>query len=43
VANVSLFGGLALLSYGGYLAWRPMGFIVPGMALFALGVAAELR
>lgn len=42
-ANVCLLAGLALLTYGAYLAWRPMSFIVPGAALFALGIAAELR
>jgi len=43
VGNVSLFGGLGLLTYGGHLAWSPLGYMIPGLALFALGLAAELR
>jgi hypothetical protein len=39
----SLFGGLAALSYGAYLAWHPLGYIIPGAAFFALGLLAELR
>ncbi len=43
LSALALFGGLAALSYGAYLAWRPLGYIVPGAAFFALGLFAELR
>jgi hypothetical protein len=37
-------GGLGLLSYGSWLAWRPAGFIVPGALLVAFFIgAAYLR
>lgn len=36
-------GGLAVLSYGCWLAWSPAGFIVPGLILVSLSVIADLR
>lgn len=30
--------GIAAISYGFWLAWRPLGFIVGGLALSALGI-----
>jgi hypothetical protein len=35
--------GLGLLSYGAWLHYHPLGFIVPGTALFAVAVAGALR
>lgn len=36
--DVALLGGLALVTYGAWLAWAPAGFIVPGILLLAVGV-----
>jgi hypothetical protein len=36
-------GALAAISYGCFLAWRPLGFIVPGTLVFGLSVFADLR
>ena len=33
----------AALAYGCFLAWKPLGFIVPGGFVFALSVYADLR
>ena len=30
--------GLLAFSYGFWLAWRPLGFIIGGLALLALGI-----
>jgi len=35
--------GLAALSYGSWLAWKPAGYIVPGAVIFALSVLADIR
>jgi len=43
LGSASLFGGLAVLSYGAHLAWHPLGYMIPGAAFFALGLIAELR
>ena len=34
---------IAALAYGCHLAWRPLGFIVPGALVFGLSVFADLR
>ncbi len=34
---------LAALSYGCLLAWKPLGFIVPGGIIMALSIYADLR
>jgi hypothetical protein len=38
-----ILGGLGLLSYGSWLAYRPAGFIVPGALILAGGVRGALR
>lgn len=48
LADAAALLGLAAFSYGFWLAWRPLGFIVGGLALSALGVLygrsiAEIR
>lgn len=43
VTTGCLLGGLAALTYGSYLIYRPLGFLVPGAAFFTLGLIAELR
>jgi len=40
VLEVAALGALA---YGCFLAWKPLGFIVPGGSVFALSVFADLR
>jgi hypothetical protein len=35
--------GLAALSYGSYLAWTPLGYIVPGAIILALSIVADVR
>ena len=34
---------IAVLAYGCCLAWKPLGFIVPGALIFGLSVFADLR
>jgi hypothetical protein len=34
---------IGALAYGCHLAWRPLGFIVPGASLFGLSVFADFR
>lgn len=34
---------LGALGWGCFLAWKPLGFIVPGAAVFALSIFADLR
>ena len=36
-------GALAALAYGCFLAWTPLGFIVPGGIILALSIYADLR
>ncbi len=36
-------GALAALAYGCFLAWTPLGFIVPGGLILALSIYADLR
>jgi hypothetical protein len=36
--DIQVMLGLVGFSYGFWLAWRPLGFIVGGVALFALGI-----
>jgi hypothetical protein len=36
-------GALAALAYGCFLAWTPLGFIVPGGSIFALSIYADIR
>ena len=40
VIEVAALGALA---YGCYLAWQPLGFIVPGGSVFALSIVADFR
>jgi hypothetical protein len=35
--------GLAAVAYGCWLAWRPLGFIVPGAVVLTLSILADLR
>jgi len=37
-ADLAVLVGLVAISYGFWLAWRPLSFIVGGMALGALGL-----
>ena len=41
--DLSVFGGIGLLTYGSWLIYRPAGFLVAGAALTALGIAASIR
>ncbi len=34
---------LGALSYGCFLAWKPLGFIVPGASVSALSIYADVR
>ena len=36
--DLTVLAGICLLSYGSWLAWRPLGFIIGGLALSALGI-----
>lgn len=36
--DVQAYGGIALLSFGGYLAYRPLGFILAGASLLYLAL-----
>jgi hypothetical protein len=36
-------GALAAISYGCFLAWTPLGFIVPGAIVMTLSIYADLR
>lgn len=38
-----VLGGAVLVAHGCWLAWKPLGFIVGGLFLGAVGVAGELR
>lgn len=31
------FGGILVMAYGFWLAWPPLGWIVPGLLLFLIG------
>lgn len=35
--------GLALTAYGAHLIHHPLGFLVPGVVLTGMGIAAALR
>lgn len=35
---VLLLAGIVSFSYGAYLAWRPLGFIVGGVLVFGIGI-----
>jgi len=38
LADLAVIVGLIAFAYGFWLAWRPLGFIIGGLALFALGI-----
>ena len=38
IADLSVLAGIAALSYGFWIAWHPLGFIVGGSALMASGI-----
>lgn len=42
-ADIAALAGLALLAVGCWMAWRPLGLIVPGVLLMAYGVLAGLN
>jgi hypothetical protein len=43
VWDIFVLGGVALLSIGAGLAYKPLGFVVPGVALLALGILGAWR
>ena len=43
IADFAALAGLALLAVGCWMAWRPLGLIVPGVLLMVYGVLAGLN
>ena len=43
MADFAAVAGLALLGVGCWMAWRPLGLIVPGVLLMVYGVLAGLN
>jgi hypothetical protein len=43
VRGIATLGGIALVGYGAWLHYPPLGFVAAGIMLAAVGVAAALR
>lgn len=43
MADAAALVGLALLAVGCWMAWRPLGLIVPGLLLIVYGVICGLN
>lgn len=43
VRLILALAGAALMGYGGWLAWEPLGFLLPGALLVAVAFVGEIR
>ncbi len=41
--DAMLIGGVLLLAGGGFLAWAPLGLLIPGVALTAWGTIGNVK
>lgn len=35
--------GVGLIGFGGWLAWEPLGFLLPGILLVVIAIVGDLR
>lgn len=38
-----IFGGVGLISYGAWMVFEPLAFVVPGVAMLAIGILGGAR